>query len=134
MARLQLLVYREPGQAEVYLNLKMKDGNFDRLVTIVDTGAQNSLLPARWLETVDTSAGELRRIVIEQAGIARQSFTATQATVTVYLEDTAGNQSEEFTTAMWFAGTDVSLVGFGGILERATLHLDMPNLSGYLEI
>jgi len=50
MPRLQLRVYRDPGQAEVFLNNKLKDG------------------------------------------------------------------------------------GFGGILERTTLHLDMPNLTGYLQM
>jgi hypothetical protein len=134
MPRLQLLVYRDPGQVEVFLNIRLVDGIFEPVAVIIDTGAQNSLLPAQWLERVDTSGGERQEIRIGQAGIARQSFTATQAVVTVFLEDLNGNRSEKFATPMWFAGTDVSLIGFGGILERTTLHLDLPNLSGYLDI
>ena len=70
---------------------------------------------------------------IEQAGIAEQSFEAVEAYVTIFLEDEAGGRTEELEIRVWFAGTRDALIGFDGILDRAILHLDMPELTGYLE-
>jgi hypothetical protein len=40
---------------------------------------------------------------------------------------------DPFEVEMLFAGPVEILAGFGGVLNRAVLHLDMPNLSGYLD-
>lgn len=82
------------------------------------------------LETQITERGS---ITIEQAGIAKQSFEASEAVITVFLEDIAGNRTEDFQILAWFSDTDKALIGFGGVLERAILHLDMPHLRGYLD-
>ncbi len=134
MAQIQLRVYQDPGQAEVFLNLKRKDGGYDKRAAIVDTDAQVSLLPSLLMNVLDYRIGEWGSLVVEQAGIAEQAFEAKEAFVTVFLEDVLGNRSEVFEIRVWFAGTREVLLGFDGILDRAVLHLDMPNLSGFLEL
>jgi len=134
MAQIQLRVYQDPGQAEVFLNLKRKDGGYDKRAAIVDTDAQVSLLPSLLMNVLDYRIGEWGSLVVEQAGIAEQAFEAKEAFVTVFLEDVLGNRSEVFEIRVWFAGTREVLLGFDGILDRAVLHLDMPNLSGFLDL
>lgn len=133
MARLQLRVYRSPGYAETFLQIKGQDNQFAPRVAVIDTGAQITLLPMHLLETIEYRLTQRGNFTIDQAGIAKQSFEAIEAEITVYLEDLAGNRSPEFVVPAWFAQTDKSLIGFGGILEQAIFHLDMPHLSGYLE-
>ena len=103
-------------------------------VAIVDTGAQVSLLPRYLMNSVAYRISERGEVMIEQAGIAKQSFKATEAYVTVFLEDAAGNRSETMEIPVWFANTNDVLLGFAGVLDRAVLHIDMPNLAGYIEI
>jgi len=100
---------------------------------VVDTGAQTSLMPDELMPLVEYRLSERGRFVIEQAGIAAQSFDAIEAYVTIFLEDIAGTRSEEFEARVWFTDTIKFLIGFSGILDRAVLHLDMPNLIGYLD-
>jgi hypothetical protein len=133
MARIQLRVYIEPGQAEVFVNVKRKDGSYDKHVGIIDTGAQTSLTPAELMAVLAYRLGEHANVNIEQTGIARQSFEAIEAYTTVFLEDQTGARTEDFEARVWFANTKRLLIGFGGILERAVLHLDMPEMSGYLD-
>jgi hypothetical protein len=134
MARLQLRTYRDPGQVEVFLNIKRKDGGYDKRAAIVDTGAQVSLLPEFLMGGLDLRLGERGSFTIEQAGIAKQTFQAREAYITVYLEDASGNRTNDFEMRAWFADASDPLIGFDGILERAVLHVDMVNLTGYLEI
>ena len=134
MARLQLLIYRDPGQVEVFLNIKRKDGGYDKRAAIVDTGAQVSLLPDFLMDDLELRPGERGAFTIEQAGIAKQAFQAQEAYVTVFLEDAAGQRTDDFEMRAWFADTSDPLLGFEGCLERAVLHVDMPNLTGYLEL
>ena len=133
MPRIQLRVYTEPGQAEVFVNIKRKNGAYLTRAAVVDTGAQTSLMPDELMPLIEYRLSERGRFVIEQAGIAAQFFEATEAYVTIFLEDTAGNRSGEFEARVWFTDTIKFLVGFTDILNRAVLHMDMPNLSGYLE-
>lgn len=35
---------------------------------------------------------------------------------------------------VWFAPTNATLLGMTGALDRAVLHLDMPTLTGYIEL
>ncbi|HEX3054346.1 MAG TPA: hypothetical protein VHP83_27060 [Aggregatilineaceae bacterium] len=132
MTQIQLRVYRDPGQAEVFLNTKRKDGGYDKRAAIVDTGAQISLLPSLLMEMLDYRLSERGSFMVEQAGIAEQSFEAVEAYITVFLEDDTGNRTDDFEILVWFAGTREVLLGFYGVLDRAILHLDTPNLTGYL--
>jgi hypothetical protein len=134
MARLQLRIYRDPGQVEVFLNIKRKDGGYDKRAAIVDTGAQVSLLPDFLMSDLDLRPGERGSFTIEQAGIAKQTFQAKEAYVTVFLEDESGNQTSDFEMRAWFANASDPLIGFNGVLDRAVFHIDMVNLTGYLEI
>ena len=133
MARLQLRVYRDPGQAEVFVNVKRKDGGYDKRAAIVDTGAQVSLLPSLLMNVLDFRMSGDSRFTIEQAGIASQAFEAIEAHVSMFLEDVDGNRTDEFEARVWFAETREVLLGFDGVLDYAVLHLDMPDLTGYLE-
>jgi hypothetical protein len=132
MPRLQLTVYVNPGQLDVFINLGDDPDTF-RTVGTLDTGAQQCLMPLYFLDNLEHQI--LRRnITIEQAGIANQSFTAVEAEVLLCLEDAAGNISEKRRVRAWFAETDEVLLGFRDLLEHAVLHIDMPLRDGWIEI
>lgn len=133
MTRIQLRVYRNPGQAEVFVNIKRKDGGYYTQAGIVDTGAQTSLLPQALAEVVAYRLSERGSFMVEQAGIAQQAFQAVEAYVSLFLEDQAGARTEELEVRVWFARARHVLIGFDDILEHTVLHLDMPNLTGHLE-
>jgi len=133
MTRIQLRVYSGPGQAEVFVNIKRKDGGYYTETGIVDTGAQTSLLPQALAEVLEYRLSERGSFLVEQAGIAQQAFQAIEAYVSLFLEDQTGARTEEFEARVWFARARHVLIGFDNILDRAVLHLDMPNLTGYLE-
>ncbi len=132
MTRLHLRTYIAPGAAELFCNVLRQDGSYERLAATVDTGAQISMLPDDLLDLVVYR--EYTTITIEQAGIAQQAFQGAEALVTITLEDEFGNITEPFEIQTWFADTNRSLVGFLGVLDRAVLHIDMPQRSGWLEI
>lgn len=134
MARIQLRVYRDPGQAEVFLNIKRKDNGYEKRAAIVDTGAQVSLLPSLLMNVLVYRLSERGSFTIEQAGIATQSFEAIEAYVTVFLEDMSGTRTDDFEVRVWFAATREVLLGFDGILDHAVLHVDMLDLAGYIEL
>ena len=90
MTRIQLRVYRDPGQADVFLNIKRKDGGYDKRAAIVDTSAEVSLLPSFLMHVLDFRPSERGAFTIEQAGIAKQTFQAVEAYITAFLEDEAG--------------------------------------------
>ncbi len=46
----------------------------------------------------------------------------------------SGRRTDDFEICVWFAATREVLLGFDGILEQAVLHVDMLNLTGYLEV
>jgi len=133
MTRIQLRVYRNPGQAEVFVNIKRKDGGYYTQAGIVDTGAQTSLLPQALADVLAYRLSERASFMVEQAGIAQQAFQAVEAYVSLFLEDQTGARTEEFEVRVWFARARSVLIGFDDILERAVLHLDMPNVTGHLE-
>ena len=133
MARILLNVYRDPGQVEVFLNIKRKDGGYDKRAAIVDTGAQLSLLPSLLMSVLDYRQTEQGSFTIEQAGIAKQTFQAVEADITLFLEDETGARTNDFTARVWFADTSDILLGFEGVLDRAILHVDMPALAGYID-
>jgi hypothetical protein len=133
MTRILLRIHISPGQAEVFINLKAQDGIHRRRIAAIDTGAAISLLPNALMDVLDYRLSGNETITIDQAGIAKQAFHATEAYVTLYLEDWTGLRTEEFEARVWFADTNRILIGFEGILDRAVLHVDMPNRTGYLE-
>ena len=53
MTRIQLRVYTNPPQVEVFLNLKQPNGDDYRVAAVVDTGAQITLLPSRLMHFVE---------------------------------------------------------------------------------
>lgn len=135
MPRLQLRVYVEPGGAEIFLNFKRKDGIYQRIAATIDTGAEATLLPAQLLDTADYRVVERGEITVEQAGIAKQAFAATEAMIDVFLEDENGTRTNCFAVRVWFADTEMALLGFADILDKAILHIDMRDTrSGWLEI
>ena len=133
MTRINLRMYTDPGQAEVFVRVKRKDGGDYMRAAIVDTGAQTSLLPEELADILAYRLSERGSFMVEQAGIAEQAFKAVEAYIRLSLEDQSGAKTEEFEARVWFAKTRHVLIGFDGILDRAVLHLDMPRLAGYLE-
>jgi hypothetical protein len=113
MTRIQLRVYRNPGQAEVFVNIKRKDGGYYTQAGIVDTGAQISLLPQALAEAVAYRLSERGSFMVEQAGIAQQAFQAVEAYVSLFLEDQTGARTEELEVRVWFARARHVLIGFG---------------------
>jgi hypothetical protein len=134
MPRISLNIYTSPGQADVICQLKLKGEDYQRLTATVDTGAAVSLFPRLLLDSLDTDPPEQRAITIDQAGIANQSFQAVETTVTIILEDAHGNVTQPFKIRAWFGDTNEPLIGFAGILDRAILHIDMLQQTGWLEI
>jgi hypothetical protein len=132
--RLQLRIYVSPGEAQLFCNLLRKDGIQEKITVTVDTGAEVSLLPDELLDVVQYRLSERERVQIGQAGIARQDFDATEAYITVRLEDDKGNITPTFEVLAWFAPTKQPLIGFEDVLDRAVLHIDMPQRTGWLEI
>lgn len=74
MTRLHLRTYIAPGAAELFCNVLRQDGNYERLATIVDTGAQVSMLPDDLLDLIVYR--EYTPIIIEQAGLPSRHFKA----------------------------------------------------------
>jgi hypothetical protein len=135
MSRIQLQIYMNPGQAEVVVNVQRTDQTYERLMAIVDTGAEISLLPKLLMDKLTYRLGTRGSFVIEQAGIAKQAFEAVEAYITIFLEDRVGNSTKPFEISVWFADTRTALIGFAGLLDRAVLHIDMlRERSGWIEI
>lgn len=132
MTTLRLQIFTNPPVARIVMNIKRKDGADYWLEAEIDTGAEISLLPARLMEVFDYRAST--EVRIDQAGIATQAFVATEASISLTLEDLDGNQTDEFKARVWFADTNVVLLGFADILDRAILHIDMPQRTGWIDI
>jgi hypothetical protein len=132
--RLQLRLHIDPSEVLVFCNLERKDGILEKLSAIIDTGAAVSLLPDNLLDVIIYRPTEEGTVTIEQAGIAAQSFQAVEAFVTISLEDAQGNLTQSFEIRAWFGKTEKALIGFEDILDRAVLHIDMPQRTGWLEI
>jgi hypothetical protein len=125
----------DPGEAEVFLKVRRNDGSLEPLTAAIDTGAETTLLPNDILNKVKHRLSERGTVTVQQAGIARQTFTVTEAFVILMLEDQFGTQTAEFEVRVWFADTDQALIGYHDILDRATLHIDMRETrSGYIEL
>jgi hypothetical protein len=129
-----LNIYVDPGEVETLVRIRNNDGGFERFTAMIDTGAPISLFPFTLLNSVPHEITDRERFTIEQAGVAGQSFSALEATIEVVIEDGLGNESPPLKVRAWFAETSLSLIGFDGILDRATLYLDMRETrTGWME-
>ena len=72
-------------------------------------------------------------VTVEQAGIARQSFSATEAMLRLFLEDSNGARTSEIEAPVWFANTGAILLGFQDVLDQAVLFVDMRIHLGWIE-
>lgn len=133
MPQIQLRVYVDPGEVEVICKIETLEGQFARVSAQIDTGAEISLFPISMLDMVNYRLTTQGTVSITQAGIAKQTFEAVEAYVTVVFEDTQGNATKPFEVRAWFADTDQSLIGFADVLERGVLHIDMPKQNAWLE-
>jgi hypothetical protein len=134
MTHLQLRIYVDPSEAQIFVNLLRLDGNHETIAATIDTGAAVSLFSIDLLDVIAHRPTGQGTVLIDQAGIAEQFFEAVEALVTVSLEDESGNRTEPLEIPAWFADSDTPLIGFAGILDRAILHIDMPQRTGWLEI
>lgn len=124
MNRICLRVYFKPSYVEGFLNIRAHDG-YERIPVTIDTGAAVSLLPIGFLDRILYRPSQESQVKLEQAGIAKQSFEATEAIISCFMEDWLGNRSEEFEMLAWFAETSENLLGFEDVLDQATLYADM---------
>jgi hypothetical protein len=79
-------------------------------------------LPKRLLPLLQTEIVTERNV--DQAGIAGQVFSAIEVRIKLFFEDAQGNETEEIEALVLFADTDIELIGFQDILDRAILHID----------
>lgn len=135
MARVYLQLYIQPGEAQIFTNIRDRNGQHIRVNATVDTGAAVTLLPSYLQQWVAYRIIGKGTINIQQAGIANQAFQAVTAEVTVFFEDQFGNRTSEFDIPVWFAQTDLMLIGWESILDRATLYIEMGQTrQGWIEI
>jgi hypothetical protein len=134
LPRIALTLYLDPGEAEALIRVRNNEDNVERFPAMIDTGAQTCLFPITLLDSVPHEITDRERFTIEQAGIAGQAFSALEATIEIVIEDALGNESPPLKVRAWFAETSLSLIGFDGILDRATLYLDMRETrTGWME-
>ena len=74
MTRINLYVYLDPGEVQVFCNLRRSDGQQEKILATVDTGAAVSLLPRELLDVIDHRPTQRDEIMIDQAGIAGAIF------------------------------------------------------------
>ena len=134
--RIQLYVVTYPiYRLEAFVSFNRPDGAYERTVAFVDTGAQVSLFPNTLLDRVEnTPIADGGTIELEQAGIAGQVFTATEAFITLRLEDMQGNRTQDLSIRAWFANTSVALLGWRDLLEMGILHVDAPQRHATFEL
>jgi hypothetical protein len=53
MTRIEVRVYVDPGEIQMFCNLLRKDGNQEKLTATIDTGAAVSLFPRELLNVVE---------------------------------------------------------------------------------
>jgi len=134
MTRISLLISKDPVQAEVYVNFQQTDGSAHKRPAIIDTGAEISLFPLDLLSFIAFDAHSRQEIILEQAGVVGQKFTAIEVQTHIVLEDSQGNITKSIPIRAWFADTDRWILGMTDALARGILHIDMPALSSYIEI
>jgi len=134
MIRISLQITQNPPQAEVIIRFLRKDGSWLFVTATVDTGAEITFLPEDILNVIDYNTAQTSYLTVERAGIRNADYKVTETIVTVQLEDAFGNISQPFEMPIWFGQTKVQLFGMTNAIQRGVLHLDMPSLSGYIEL
>lgn len=133
MTRIALGINLDPSSVDIVTNIRAVGGSYYRLTAFIDTGADISLLPKRLLPRLEHEI--ITERVVDQAGIAGQTFTAIEARIKLFFEDSLGNESSEIEALVLFADTSIELIGFQDILDRATLHIDFrESRSGWIEL
>lgn len=134
MTKINLILSTRPCEVEVGVSFKGLDGGFELNYGMIDTGAELSLFPEKWLSTAEHTIIK-HDVILEQAGIAKQGFTAIEAEITLLLEDGLGNQSQSLQVRAWFAETTRVIVGFQDILDRAEIYIDYKKTrTGWIDI
>jgi hypothetical protein len=133
MPQISLNLITQPHEIETNIIMKSKGAFVYRSIGIVDTGAQKCLFPLNMLDFLDYE--DVEEVELEQAGIAKQTFRAKEATISLKLEDRYANTSPELTVRAWFADTDKIIIGFQDILDRAALYADFRQTqTGWIEL
>jgi hypothetical protein len=133
MKRIALGINLNPSSVDLVTNIRALDGSFYRLTAFVDTGADISLLPKRLLPLFEHEI--ITERTVDQAGIAGQAFSAVEARIKLFFEDSLGNESDEIEALVLFADTTIELIGFQDILDRATVHIDFrQSRTGWIEL
>ena len=132
MSRIALRIQQNPPEVEIVCNLLRRDGGHEKLVAFIDTGAEFSFFPLYLMDVVDVY--HPRDVILQQGGIGALTIEAVQATVKMAFEDSSGNVTSIREVQVWFADTEVALIGFENILDQGVLHLDMPAMEGWLQI
>jgi hypothetical protein len=133
MSRVALGLNVEPGSVDLVTNIRLPDGTYYRLTAFIDTGAEISLFPRRLLNFIEHEV--IAERTVDQAGIAGQSFSATEARIKLFFEDATGGETDEIEAIALFADTSIELIGFQDILDRAKLFLDYQETrTGWIEI
>lgn len=132
MTRIHLHIQLAPPEVEIACNLVRKDGGHEKVFAFLDTGAEVSLFPRYLMDIAEIE--DPVEIVLEQGGLGTITIPAIQAVVQLAFEDASGHVTTFQRTLVSFADTAVALIGFDGVLDRAVLHIDMPQQSGWLEL
>ena len=132
MKRIALRIQQNPPEVEIVCNLFRRDGGHEKLIAFIDTGAEVSLFPLYLMDVIE--AHRPVDVVLQQGGIGALTIEAVQATVAIAFEDSQGNVTSFREVQVWFADTEVALIGFENVLDQGVLHIDMPALDGWLQI
>jgi hypothetical protein len=133
MVRINLRVTEAPTPPEVFCSILRWDGELELVGMYVDTGAQTSVLPKKLMQDLKYELLDGGDVLIEQAGIAKQTFNATEALITLRFEDIEGNISVQKQMRVWFAETTKHLLGYTDALEHCELFVDTPSYAGWIE-
>jgi hypothetical protein len=132
MTRIELLI--GSISAEIYAQVEAETEYIVHILATVDTGAQISLLPLAVAERIYPSVEALPLVEIEQAGLTNHYFLAREGLIRIRFEDATGAITGAMDALCWFTDTDKPLIGFDGILDRATLYLEMRQTrTGWME-
>jgi hypothetical protein len=134
MTRLNLILATSPYEAQIFVRFKLQVGDFDAMIGVIDTGAEVCLFPIEWLKITEHHLLD-NDVILEQAGIAKQSFEAVEAEITLYCEDALGNESTPIKVRAWFAETTKVILGFRDVLDHAKLYIDyQESRSGWIDL
>jgi hypothetical protein len=132
MKRIALRIQQNPPEVEIVCNLLRRDSGHEKLIAFMDTGAEVSLFPLYLMDVIKVY--QPTDVILQQGGIGALTIEAVQATVAIAFEDSDGNVTSFREVQVWFADTEVALIGFEGVLDQGVLHIDIPAQNGWLQI